>query len=255
MSSTLQGSRRAVAQAILWAACAWPSMASAYRPFDSTDAAVAEKGRMEIELGPVGFVKDGSGSFLVVPGVIFNWGVADRCELVLEGRQFVQLGSGIGGRRFAIEDAAFSLKAVLREGGLQGKPGLSLATELGSLLPSVDGTSGAGAQVALIASQRWPDLTVHLNGAAAWSRTHRAGLFGGAILEIHDAWPIRPVGELFVEGERNAPTTLSALAGAIWRLGDDFSLDAAVRLARAGGVNTTELRAGLTWGFSVGVPR
>jgi len=36
-----------------------PLSARAYRPFDGTDAAVADKGEVEIELGPVGFVKQG----------------------------------------------------------------------------------------------------------------------------------------------------------------------------------------------------
>jgi hypothetical protein len=64
-----------------------------------------------------------------------------------------------------------------------------------------------------------------------------------------------PVAEVFVEAERDVPTAVSGLVGAIWRVRDGLSLDAGLRLARAGGVNTTEIRAGLTWAFSVGVPR
>lgn len=71
----------------------------------------------------------------------------------------------------------------------------------------------------------------------------------------HDAWAIRPVGEVFVEYERDLPTTVSGLAGVIWRVSDGLSFDSGVRLARAGGVNTTELRLGLTWGFHVGFPK
>src|SRR5262245_51233571 len=33
----------------------WPENSFAYRPFDSTDAAVADLGELEIELGPVEF--------------------------------------------------------------------------------------------------------------------------------------------------------------------------------------------------------
>jgi len=233
----------------------WPLSARAYRPFDSTDAAVAAKGEMEIEFGPLGFVKDGPDRSLVAPSVIFNWGFADRWELVLEGRHFVQLGDTITGPRFRVEDNALSLKGVLREGTLQEKTGLSIATEVGALLPTINGDSGVGAQEAIIVSQRWPDLTVHLNGAVAWTRAHRLGLFGGAIFEAHDAWAIRPVAEIFVEGERDVPTAVSGLVGAIWRVRDGLSFDAGLRLARAGGVNTTEIRAGLTWAFNVGVPR
>jgi hypothetical protein len=234
---------------------AWPISARAYRPFDSTDAAVAAKGEMEIEFGPLGFVKEGPDRFLVAPSAIFNWGFADRWELVLEGRHFIQLGDDITASRFRVEDIALSLKGVLREGSLQEKTGLSVASEAGVLLPTIDGDSGVGAQEAIIVSQRWPDLTVHLNGAVAWTRAHRLGLFGGAIFEVHDTWAIRPVAEVFVEGERDEPTAVSGLVGAIWRLREGLSLDAGFRLALAGGVNTTEIRAGLTWAFSAGFPK
>src|SRR5512142_3201322 len=92
---------------------AWPLPASAYRPFDSTDAAVADKGDVEIEFGPLGFVKEGGDKSLAAPSIIFNWGFADRFELVLEGRHFVQLGDTIDVPRFRVEDAALSLKTVL----------------------------------------------------------------------------------------------------------------------------------------------
>ncbi len=58
-----------------------------------------------------------------------------------------------------------------------------------------------------------------------------------------------------MERERDLPTTISGLLGTIWRVSGALSLDAAVRLARAGGANTSELRLGLTWGFNVGFPR
>jgi hypothetical protein len=234
---------------------AWPLTARAYRPFDSTDAAIAAKGEMEIELGPVGYIKEGPDKFLVAPTVIFNWGFADRWEAVLEGRNFVQLGSEIQGPRSQVEDIAFSLKCVLREGSLQEKTGLSVATELSALLPTINGNPGAGAEGAVIFSQRWTDLTVHVNGALLWTRAHEPGAFGAIILEGHDAWAVRPVVEVFVEGERGSPTTVSGLVGAIWRVREGLSFDAGVRLARAGGVDTTEVRLGLTWAFKVGFPR
>jgi hypothetical protein len=100
-----------------------------------------------------------------------------------------------------------------------------------------------------------PDLTIHVNGAVAWTHAHALGLFGGVILEGPDSWSVRPVAEFFVEGEERTSTIVSGLGGAIWRAADDLSFDAAIRLARSGAVNTTELRAGLTWAFSVGVPK
>ena len=241
--------------ALALAVClALPPAARAYRPFDSTDAAVAEKGQVEIELGPFGLVHEGSASWLVAPSVILNWGFADRWEVVLEGRQFVHLGAPGPEPRLRVEDAALSVKTVLREGSLQEQGGISVATELSALLPTVNGEGGAGAAGALILSRRWDAATVHLNGAVSWTRAHTLGLFGGLIAEGHDAWTVRPVVEVVVEGERDLPIAVSGLAGAIWRLRDDLSLDAALRLARAGGVDTTEIRAGLTWGFAAGFP-
>jgi hypothetical protein len=234
---------------------AWPVAASAYRPFDSTDAAVAAKGELEIELGPVGYLVQGQDKFLVAPSVIFNWGFADRWEAVFEGRHFLQIGGEIQEPRSRVEDVALSLKGVLREGSLQEKTGLSVATELSALLPPIDGDHGTGAEWAVIVSQRWPDLTVHLNGAVSWTRAHEPGAFGGIIFEGHDAWTVRPVAELFVESERGSPTTVSGLLGAIWRVREALSFDAGVRRAHAGGVDTTEIRLGLTWSFKVGFPR
>ena len=238
----------------LAAAVALPPAARAYRPFNSTDAAVAEKGQVEIELGPLGLVQEGSERWLVAPSVILNWGIADAWELVLEGRHFVHLGAPAPEPRVRVEDVAFSVKTVVREGTLQDKSGVSVATELSALLPEVNGGSGGGAEAALIVSQRWDAATVHLNGAASWTRAHTLGLFGGVIAEGHDAWTLRPVAEVFVEGERDLPIAVSGLAGAIWRVRDDLALDAALRLARAGGVDTTEIRAGLTWAFGAGLP-
>jgi hypothetical protein len=236
-------------------ATCWPATARAYRPFDSTDAAVAEKGDLELELGPIGYLVQGTDEALVVPSVILNWGFADRWEAVLEGRHLVRLGTQSQEPRSRVEDTAVSLKRVLRAGSLQERAGPSVATELGVLLPTIHSEPGVGAEWALIVSRRWPDLTLHVNGAAIWTRAHEPGAFGGVILEGHDAWAVRPVAEAFVEGERGSAATVSGLVGAIWRVRDTLSLDAAVRLAHAGGTRTTELRLGLTWAFKVGFPR
>lgn len=248
--------RRGATLALLALAAGAPRAALAYRPFDSTDAAVASTGDLELELGPTELVKQGADVSLAIPSLVLNWGVAEGTELVLEGRHFVRIGSAaVEQPRSRIEETYLSVKTVLREGCLQDRRGPSVATEIGALLPTVNGEPGVGAQGFLIASQRWTDLTVHLNGAVAWTRAHALGLFGGIILEGHDAWPVRPVAELFVEGEEHRPTIASGLVGAIWRASEGLSFDVAARRARAGDVTTTEIRAGLTWGFSVGFPR
>lgn len=232
-----------------------PVRTSAYRPFDSTDAAVAGRGEVELELGPVGYVVRPPRRSLVAPSLVLNWSFADRWEVVIEGRTFLQLGATSGEPRLRVEETAFSLKHVLREGSLQGRSGVSVATELGVLLPTVNGAPGTGAELAVIVSRRWPDLTVHLDAAAAWTRAHEPGAFGGVIVEGHDAWPVHPVAEAFVDAERGISPTVSGLVGAIWRVRDALSFDVAVRRAREAGVRTTELRLGLTWAFAAGFPR
>jgi hypothetical protein len=232
-----------------------PNRALAYRPFTSTDAAVAGVGDLEIEFGPLGFVKEGPDQALVAPSLILNWGFADRWAAVLEGRHFIQLGDQLAESRFKVEEVALSAKTVLREGALQDREGVSVASESSVLLPTINGAPGVGLEETVIVSQRWPELTVHLNGAVAWTRAHHLGLFGGVILEGHDAWTVRPVAEIFVEGERDMPTVISGLVGAIWRASERLSFDAAIRLARAGGITTTEVRAGLTWALPLGWPK
>lgn len=255
MTFSALGGRAAFRILLLSLAAAWPLAASAYRPFNSTDAAVAAKGELELELGPLGYLAQGPDKTLVAPSLVLNWGFADGWEVVLEGRHLVRLGSDLLGPRQSVDDTAFALKGVLREGSLQEKAGPSVATEISALLPTVHGDPGAGAEGALIVSQRWPDLTVHATGAASWTRAHEPGLSGAVILEGHDAWAVRPVAEVLVEGERHEPVTVSGLVGAIWRISDALSFDAGLRLAHAGDTTTTELRLGLTWGFKVGFPR
>ena len=108
--------------------------AFAYRPFDGTDAAVAEPGVVEIELGPAQYLEQGSDRALVAPTVIFNYGIAERWELVLQGNLTHSLTEDA--RRTSLLGSSLTLKGVLREGSLQGKPGPSIATEFGFLLPS-----------------------------------------------------------------------------------------------------------------------
>jgi hypothetical protein len=50
--------------------------AVAYRPFDSTDADVAGAGEFELELGPIGHLREGANKFRVAPAVIANIGLS-----------------------------------------------------------------------------------------------------------------------------------------------------------------------------------
>jgi hypothetical protein len=225
---------------------AWSGPASAYRPFDGTDAAVAAKGEMEIELQPAGRLCDESGASLIAPATVINYGLTEDWEAVLEGIGQTPLSPP--GPTNLTAAGAF-LKHVLVPGSLQDKPGPSIATEFGILLPDSTGDSGVGASLAGIVSQRWDWGTIHLNAETALTRDHHGDIFVGAILEGPSKWTVRPVVEIFYENEFGKMETLSGLVGLIYRVRDDLSFDVAVRHALTNGHPVNEIRAGLTFGF------
>src|SRR5262245_5059162 len=222
--------------------------ASAYRPFDGTDAAVVDNDKFEIELQPAGLLKDASGKSLIAPAARFNYGYAENWEAVLEG-QFENPLSPSGPA--SLRAAGAFLKGVLREGSLQDKTGPSVATEFGVLLPDSQGPSQFGPSLAGIVSQRWDWGAVHLNGVAELTREHRADLFAGVILEGPSKWTVRPVAEFFYEKEFGKAETLSSLVGLIWQVREDLSFDVGLRHAVTNGQPVNELRAGMTVAFSV----
>jgi hypothetical protein len=101
----------------------WPLPSFAYRPFDGTDAAVAKPGDMEIELGPVGVLHQGTQSMLTAPATVINFGLTKNWEAVFEGRGKFPFSSSDDGAN--LTDVAVLLKGVLRRGGLQGQTGPS----------------------------------------------------------------------------------------------------------------------------------
>ena len=232
-------------------AMAWCGDAQAYRPFDGTDAAVAELGQVEIELGPAQYLQIGSERTLVAPTVVFNYGIAEGWELVLQGEAVHSLMEDAG-KSSLVGDGLF-LKAVLREGSLQGQAGPSIATEFGFLLPGIndDPSRGTGGSVAEIVSQQWPWMTVHLNAAVAITRQQTADAFFGVIVEGPHDWPLRPVAEVFYERDFVGLTTRSALVGAIWQVRDNIAFDVGLRGAQLNDQPLREVRFGVTFGFPV----
>jgi hypothetical protein len=222
----------------------------AYRPFDCTDADVAAPGEIELEIEPLGYLHTTEGNFLIVPDAVVNYGLRDGWEFVIEGRHRRATSSESDEARSRIEDTGAFLKTVLREGALQDAPGASVAIEFGALLPAVHDESGVGASALIVTSYRWPMVTAHFNAEVALSRSGDVELFGGVILEGHTSGVLRPVMELFVEGEAGqSSTTRSLLLGAIWEARKTLSLDIGARLARVEHDTEYELRAGLTWAF------
>jgi hypothetical protein len=221
--------------------------AHAYRPFNGTDADVAEYHEWELEIGPLGYLRVGAKNFLVAPALIVNYGVAHGYELVLEGRNHWSLD---GGARLNITDTALSLKHVLRAGILQGGTGPSVATEWSLVLPTSD-EHRPGAEVSLIVSERWTGGTVHWNGAFELTREQDVGFVLGPILEGPIDWRVRPVAEVEIAWATSESWALETLGGALWRVGPQVTVDVAglyTRHARdATGVADVEIRAGFTW--------
>jgi hypothetical protein len=225
-------------------ACCNPAFA--YRPFDGTDAAVAAKGEVEIELQPAGPLRDESGTSLLAPVTVFNYGFSEGWEAVLEGQGQTPLSPS--GPTSLTAAGAF-LKGVLVPGSLQDKTGPSVATEFGVLLPDSTGNSGVGASIAGIVSQRWDWGTIHLNAETALTRDHHGEVFLDAIIEGPFKWTVRPVAEVFYEEEFGKEQTVSGLVGLIWQVRDNLSFDVAIRHALTNGHPVNEIRAGLTFGF------
>lgn len=220
--------------------------AFAYRPFDGTDAAVAEPGEMEVELQPAGAKSSGGQKTLIAPAAVINYGFAKDWEAVFEGRLETPL-SPSGPTAFT--DGGAFLKHILRPGVLQDQTGPSIATEFGVLFPESVGDTRFGASVATIVSQRWDWGTAHLNIAGQFTRDQHADLFTGIILEGPNKWTVRPVAEFFYEEEFGQAHTFSALIGAIWQVKDNLSVDVGFRHAIVNGTGVNEFRAGLTFGF------
>ena len=176
------------AAAVVICLSAWP--AAAYRPFDGTDAGVAALNEVEIELEPVGRLQTGSQSSLIAPGVVFNYGFAERWEVVLQSQMLTPISPG-GGPASLAATAAF-LKYVIQPGVLQGQSGISIATEFGPLLPGINAEPGLGFSWAGIVSQRWDWGTAHFNVEANLTRDQHGEAFLDVILEGPSKWKVRP---------------------------------------------------------------
>lgn len=223
--------------------------AFAYRPFDGTDAAVADAGEAEVELGPAEYMRQGPDRLLVAPDIRLNFGFTERWEAVLEGN--VAHGLSADTRGFSLAGNGAFLKGVLRDGTLQDKSGPSIATELGVLLPGVHDEPGTGGSVGALISQQWPLLTVHFNIVGNVTRQQHGDLFTGTIIEGPHDWTVRPATEIFYERDFGGIRTTSALIGAIWQISQKLAFDAGVRAARINDRTLRELRAGMTFAFGV----
>lgn len=236
--------RLAVAAAL---ACLLCGPAHALRPFQGTDAAVAEPGTFELEAG-VARLREANRRESSVPELVGNWGVGHGSEIVLEGKLQDDRVPGFGSHA-SLSETALSLKHVWRNGALQDAPGLSVASECGVLLPEVHGSTHTGFSCAAIASNRWDLLELHVNAGLVRTREHSTGRELSLIAEAPEEWKIRPVAEAAAERDSAGERSRSLLLGVIIRVGENSAVDVGVRHGKVAGEHVDEVRAGLTWSF------
>jgi hypothetical protein len=225
---------------------AWPAPVHALRPFEGTDASVAEPGVFELEFGYLGYLREGGQKSVIAPAAALNLGLESDNELVVEGRARTRLYSDLDMRRTTVQDAAICLKHVHRHGVLQDAAGPSIASECGILLPTVEGER-TGAACTGIVSQHWGQSTFHFNAAIGKNRDGNWERFLGAIVAGPSIGVARPVFETFVVRDSAGGHTESVLAGLLLPINENLAFDVALRKARTEGVGVTEIRAGFTW--------
>jgi hypothetical protein len=229
--------------------------AFAYRPFVSTDAAVADRGEVEIELGMAGSRGPHRRATIDVPHLVVNLGVGRDLELVGEFALANDLTHNPDEEPTRFDDSGVSLKWVARDGVLQDASGVSMAVELEALLPTLRGQDRPGAQLVGIVSNRTLGWTYHLNaGALVEPSGSEPGAVWGVIVERPLLGPLRAVAEFNGESVRGGRPNNSALVGAIWGIAarapfHELSFDIAVRHGLSSAAEDWGGTAGVTFAF------
>lgn len=234
-----------------------PLRALAYRPFVSTDAAVADRGDVEIEFGYAGFRRSDGRTTIVAPTVIANIGLGRGLEAVAEFELVNDLSRGEGRDHTRFEDSALSLKWIAREGALQEHGSApSLGVELSALLPTLRGEDRPGGELVGIASGRALGWTYHVNGGGLVEPGgDEPGVLWGVIVERPLLDRVRAVAEVNGETVRGSKPDNGALLGAIWDVEapsplHELSFDVGVRH----GISRTADEWGGTAGVTVAFP-
>jgi hypothetical protein len=226
--------------------------AHAFRPFDGTDARVAERRLFEFEMSPVSYARMGPARTVIVPQATLNFGLGSGYEVSLDGESVMLMHPDPDGVSPVLQGTAIEIKKELRKGALQKRTGPSIATEESVQLPS-RGQSHAGFGASLILSQ--PLLTsrsmLHFTTELARTQEQQTERFASVILEGPEAWPVRPVGELSWARTGEEPTVRGLLAGVIWQTRQGLTMDAAAKVLDGGDEHGLELRTGFTWHMQV----
>jgi hypothetical protein len=219
----------------------------AYRPFVSTDAAVADVKEVEVELGYFNLERAKGKNNFIIPTVVLNYGFMSRVEVVGE---FAVEEPAHG--RTLLMDAGLSLKVIVKEGVLQEKSGPSLAIEAGPLFPSSVGAEKRfGFKGLGILSDRLGSLTYHLNLGGGVTREKNNAFFDwGIIVELPITTQLRVVAEMNGENVHRTPVDTSGLFGFIWESPfHNTFIDAGIRKGISRGASDWLFTTGLTFGF------
>ena len=220
-----------------------------YRPFISTDAAVADPHEMEVELGYFAVERADKENTFIVPQIVLNYGITRDWEVVGEFR----VEKPTSGSAQFVSPGLF-LKGVLKEGVLQQQQGVSVAVEAGPLLPSAAPEQhGCGFEGLGIVSGEVHPLTYHINiGGGVDRRKTHSFVRWGVIVEFSLLPSLRLVGEVSGESVRKELPDDSALGGFIWQLpSSSLVLDAGIRKRISRGAPDWLFTTGLTWSFTL----
>ena len=135
----------------------------------------------------------------ITPRVVLNYGIARNWEIV--GEFEVEKAPG---KEVQLTDPGLFLKAILKEGILQKKDGVSFAIEVGPLLPAtVAGERRFGFEGIGILSGKLASLTYHVNvgGGVDRTKTNPFAIWG-VIVELPVLANFRLVGEVSGENIR-----------------------------------------------------
>jgi len=223
-----------------------------YRPFVSTDAAVVDPREVEVELGYFNLERADEENTFITPKVVLNWGLIRNLEVV--GEFEVEKAPDESAQ---LVDPALFLKAVLKEGVLQGEDGISFAVEAGPLLPAtVAGEKKFGFEGIGIVSGRFTDFTYHVNCGGGVNRA-KADPFAvwGVIVELPILQNVRFVGEVNGESGEGEYADNSGLIGFIWQPAwSALLVDLGLRKGISSAAPDWQLTTGLTFAFSLPSP-
>jgi len=222
-----------------------PTAARAYRPFDGTDADVAEAKTVEVEVAPAEVLSHAGSQAFRAPSVALSLGLGGGYELGLDGSNVVTPHPEAGEPRLQFIDAGMSVKKLVRGGTLQDKHGPSVATELELEFPA-RGQAHLGTELRGVLSTTGPPGVVHFQAAVERTPEGKNATTGGFIIETAQHAGLRGAAELGIEAERAGPPIQSALLALVFVAHEGLSLDIGVDYSRSEGEHWTELRAGFT---------